>query len=587
MDGVTGAARQPETTAASVAAPSVSFRTAHESIARPTGPAASWRVNLPRGRLDLRDLLADIAFVPLRHGDGRRGTLYEDTPAARNLLQRLSGRHGEADGRLFLAPRNRVRALWAEALGPALTDFARNHLARTQPMMSARETLHRRQAAGFALTLALLAAWAAFQPHSLVVMLNGAFAFFYLSVGFARLVAVMTPLPRSVERHERRAYAPPSALPPYSVLVPIYDEAAMVPQLIAALTALDYPRDKLDILILTEDDDTATRRALAAHHLPDHIAVIAVPASHPRTKPKALNVALPLARGRFVTIYDAEDRPDPDQLRKAVAAFERAGATSRRPLGCVQAALHITNRSDSFFTRHFALEYMALFDAFLPALSQLNLPIPLGGTSNHFCRRALMKAGGWDPYNVTEDADLGIRLARLGYATQVIASTTYEEAPRTFAPWVRQRARWFKGWWQTWLVHMRRPLLLMHEVGLAGFIALQTILLGVLVSVLIHPFFLVATVFALAGVWGPLFDPALSQGGQVLLTVNLVNFVFGYAAAAALSLVGAERRGVGGMVSVMATIPLYWVCLSFAGFLALWDLIRRPHHWNKTPHGTD
>lgn len=561
-----------------------------EQAASPKRPGSdyannAWRVHIPRGRFNIHGLLADITFMPMRHRDGRRGVCYEDTAVSRRIVGRLSQRHVIAGARLLLLPRNRLRTLWAEALGPALTDFARNHLVRSQPLMSARETLHRRQVIGFSMTLAVLGIWAAVMPQSLLVMANAAFAFFYMAVGFARIVAVMTPLPRSVEAHEKRTYKAPSELPVYSVLVPIYDEAAMVPQLIGALTALDYPPNKLDILVLVEADDRPTREALARQRLPDHIAVIQVPASHPRTKPKALNVALPLTRGRFVTIYDAEDRPEPDQLRKAVAAFNQADKKNGRELGCVQAALHITNRSDSFLTRHFALEYMALFDAFLPALSQLGLPIPLGGTSNHFRRDALMKAGGWDPYNVTEDADLGIRLARLGYATHVIASTTYEEAPRTFKPWIKQRARWFKGWWQTWLVHMRQPLKLMHEVGLAGFIALQTILLGVLVSVLIHPFFLAATVIALTGVWGPLFDPALGQGGQVLLTVNLVNFVFGYAAAAALSLVGAERRGVGGVLPVMATIPIYWICLSLAGFLALWELIRRPHHWNKTPHG--
>lgn len=540
---------------------------------------------LPKGTHDLRGVLSTLRFVPLRHDDGRRGALYEDTARSRALLERLRATNPVAAKHMALADQGTVQRLWAQTLADPLTDFARNHLLMSQPHMSAQVTLDRSQARFMIVLLIGALIWAALDWQSLLVLLNIVFAFLYLTTGMARIAAVLTPLPRSVQQRRAPPRLPNEDLPAYSILVPLYDEAAMVAHLLNAMLSLDYPTEKLDILFLTEADDAATLAAFKTHRLPGHMAVIAVPPSKPRTKPKALNFALPLTRGQFVTIFDAEDRPEPDQLRKAVVAFRDGPKHRTEKLGCVQAALAITNASDSFFTRHFALEYMALFDAFLPALSQLNLPIPLGGTSNHFRRDALIKAGGWDPYNVTEDADLGIRLARMGYTTQMIASTTYEEAPASYRLWVRQRARWFKGWWQTWLVHMRHPLALLHDLGLAGFVTIQVILLGVLISVLIHPFFLAAALIAASGVAGPGFETALMGSGQILLSLNVANFILGYAAAVALSGVGAERRGVGGIIPALATIPLYWVCLSAAGFLALWELVRRPHHWAKTPHG--
>jgi cellulose synthase/poly-beta-1,6-N-acetylglucosamine synthase-like glycosyltransferase len=532
----------------------------------------------------LRALANQARYMPLRRADGARGAVYEDTPGARATITRLIESHPKAAELLFLAPRGHVQALWADHLAPDLTRFSQTRLAATQPEMSARETLARRQALAFVGIALSLALWALLAAPSLLVVLNVLFGCLYFTVGAARILASLSPVPRRV-RHKPLAHRTKHAdLPIYSVLVPMYDEAAMVPQLISSLRALDYPSDKIEIFLLTESDDAATLQALSRQVLPGHMAVIRVPPSNPRTKPKALNYALPLTRGAFITIYDAEDRPEPDQLRKAVAAFSKDSDKNGPRLGCVQAALNVTNGRKTFLSRHFALEYMALFDVFLPALSRLDLPIPLGGTSNHFRRSALIKAGGWDPYNVTEDADLGIRLARLGYTTQMINSTTYEEAPTRFGPWIKQRARWFKGWWQTWLVHMRHPLRLMHELGVPGFLTFQTIMLGVLISVLIHPFFLLMTLWAMSGAGGPLYAAA-SGTGQVLVTFNLGNFAIGYLATAMLSGAGADRRGVKRILPVLLTIPLYWVCLSAAGFLALWELIRRPHHWNKTPHG--
>jgi cellulose synthase/poly-beta-1,6-N-acetylglucosamine synthase-like glycosyltransferase len=208
-----------------------------------------------------------------------------------------------------------------------------------------------------------------------------------------------------------------------------------------------------------------------------------VPDLNPRTKPKVLNYVLPLARGEYLVIYDAEDRPERGQLRRAFNAF-RSGPPK---LATVQARLNIYNADDNWLT----LEYTALFDGLLPALDRLKLPIPLGGTSNHFHVPALKWLMAWDPFNVTEDADLGTRLALNGYRCQVISSTTYEEAPRRFMSWVRQRTRWLKGFVQTWLVHMRSPRALWRELGPRGFLAFQVMVGGTVLSALVHPWFYV------------------------------------------------------------------------------------------------
>lgn len=234
---------------------------------------------------------------------------------------------------------------------------------------------------------------------------------------------------------------PDDELPVYSVIAPLRSEARMVDQLLSAIEALDYPADKLDVIIAVEADCHDTRAAITArkHRIP--ITVVPVPPSEPRTKPKALSIALPLARGAYTVIYDAEDRPDPNQLRCAVQAFRTAG----NDLACVQARLCMDTRT-SWHARYFTAEYAAHFDFFLPRLAASGLPFPLGGSSNHFRTKTLREVGGWDPYNVTEDADLGMRLARFGYRCAVIDSTTYEEAPENIRRWLGQRSRWFKGW---------------------------------------------------------------------------------------------------------------------------------------------
>jgi cellulose synthase/poly-beta-1,6-N-acetylglucosamine synthase-like glycosyltransferase len=333
------------------------------------------------------------------------------------------------------------------------------------------------------------------------------------------------------------------------------------------------------VIVAVEADDRETRAAIAARDNRIPVVVIPVPTHGPRTKPKALNVALPFARGTFTVIYDAEDRPEPDQLRSALQAFRAGG----EDLACVQARLCIDNTADSWLARLFTAEYAGQFDVFLPGLASLRLPLPLGGSSNHFYTAILREAGGWDPYNVTEDADLGMRLARFGYRSGVIDSTTYEEAPARFGPWLRQRTRWFKGWMQTWLVHMRQPGRLLRDLGLPGFLTFQLIVGGNALAALVHPLFTAGLFYSVLG--GAPMWRAGNAALAVLAGLYASTVVIGYLSSAFLGWLGLLRRGLLDSAWVLVLTPLHWLLLSLAAWRALYQLVFAPYVWEKTEHG--
>jgi cellulose synthase/poly-beta-1,6-N-acetylglucosamine synthase-like glycosyltransferase len=361
-------------------------------------------------------------------------------------------------------------------------------------------------------------------------------------------------------------------LPIYTLICALYHEAAVATDLVAAIRAIDYPPEKLDVKLILEPGDDETRRVLARLDLGPPFEIITAPPVGPRTKPKALNVGLAFARGEFTAVYDAEDVPVPDQLRRALDVFLAADDK----LACVQAALTIDNTTDNWLTRMFTADYAGQFDVFLHGLAAMRLPLPLGGSSNHFRTAALRHVGGWDPYNVTEDADLGMRLCRLGYRADVVASATYEEAPARLVPWLKQRTRWYKGWMQTWLVHMRRPRALVRDLGVAGTLAFQLLFAGNVLSALVHPIFMAwlcyafATTDAIRGGLAPLFTAALLSG---------------YASTILPNAVGLKRRGLLGHAWVLIWAPIYWLLLSVAAWRALLQLLYAPQRWEKTEHG--
>ncbi|WGM31207.1 glycosyltransferase family 2 protein [Brevundimonas sp. NIBR11] len=371
---------------------------------------------------------------------------------------------------------------------------------------------------------------------------------------------------------------PPPApdLPRYTILVALLDEAEVLPQLVDRLAATDYPRDRLQGLLLLEAHDHATQAAASACILPPWLRVMIVPPGGPRTKPAALNAGLAAATGDFLTVYDAEDDPDPGQLREAAARF---AADPFGSLATLQAPLRIRPASQSespFLDRQFAVEYAALFEVTLPAMARLGLPFPLGGTSNHFSVAVLREIGGWDAHNVTEDADLGFRLWRCGYRLGTLRLPTYETPPGEITDWLPQRTRWLKGFMQTWGVHTRT----LAGLGWRGVLALIMTLGMSLAAASAHAgslAWVIATVsLSIAAGLPP-------EAPRFALSVLVV----GLAAAWLNGLVGARRAGAPYTATDMITAPAYWSLLTLAFFHAAWRVAADPFTWDKTPHRRD
>lgn len=356
-------------------------------------------------------------------------------------------------------------------------------------------------------------------------------------------------------------------LPTYSVLVPVYREAAVMEQLAKALRQIAWPAAKLDIQILIEADDIETLNAVNQADFPAGTRKMIVPPGGPRTKPNALNYGLERAFGTFICIYDAEDRPHPEQLRKAYAAFMDGGPQ----LVCLQAPLVGDNGFSGFLSAHWGLEYAVQFGLLVPAKSRLGLPISIGGTSNHFRTHALKAAGGWDAWNVTEDADVGLRLARFGQRTGTLRLPTLEDAPDRLSDWVAQRSRWIKGFVMTWSVLMRDPMKLRRELGNRGFWAVQITLGGAVLSPLVHGPAALLVLLSLT-------NSALSPGvwGWGLLGAGIGVGVLGE--------VLAPGKWSFSRLAAMLTRPVYWPLHSVSAALALWELVVRPYFWAKTPH---
>lgn len=456
----------------------------------------------------------------------------------------------------------RAAAITVDAVAAAT---ASELLHRTAPSRSAKRVLFWTQALALLVCLWALSLAVRHAPAlTWRVALVFAYALFMTATCW-RLVAAASLRPLL-----SRLAEPESDWPTYTLLCPIYREADVVFDLMAAIDRLDYPKAALDVKILVEGDDLDTLAAALAASGASHIEVIIVPtAAAPRTKPKALNVGLARARGEFLAVYDAEDRPHPLQLRAALAAFEDGG----EQLACVQAPLVVDNAGASWISQQFAAEYAVQFRETLPTLARLGLPLPLGGSSNHFRTDTLRAAGGWDSYNVTEDIDLAYRLARDGWRSNVIAPPTWEEAPITFEAWRAQRTRWIKGHIHTWLVLMRDPFRSAREMGAPAFWSMQLVLGGGLAASFLHGPLAILVVFALLSPGDTLGAPgfALALGGYCV-------GVFATLTASALS-------GDLSHLRAAPTMPFYWALSTLAALGAVFDLVLRPHHWAKTAHG--
>lgn len=482
---------------------------------------------------------------------------------------------------------------------------ASDKLSAEEPSASARVALTTWQKVLPVLLAAALAAGLLLDVRlTLIIVLFIANISFASSILFKTLASINAPIQRARERLGARLLQrwrkdlgvavdsggriPDDELPVYTILIPAFHEANIIAKLLDNIGALDYPRSKLEVLLLLEEDDAETIAAAKAAAPPMNVRILVVPRGVPQTKPRACNYGLALSSGEFCVIYDAEDRPEPDQLRLAIAAFREDERIRRdvdptaRPLVCVQAALNYFNAEHNVLTRMFAVEYSHWFDSMLPGMEGTGIPLPLGGTSNHFRSAQLRELGGWDPWNVTEDADLGLRASVRGFRVGIIDSTTWEEACSKVPAWIKQRTRWIKGYMITAAVNMRRPLRFVQRTGLGGAVGMIGLIAGTPLAFLSYPLVLGFTIFTYVGV--RFIGLQLPTG---LLGLGWATMLFGNAMMILVSGLVSWRR-YGARVAVFAVLnPAYWVLHSIAAWRAAYQMARTPHVWEKTPHGLD
>ncbi|WP_329791533.1 glycosyltransferase [Lentzea sp. DG1S-22] len=434
-------------------------------------------------------------------------------------------------------------------------DFTRNH-----PKFAARHGILPWQRFAGVLTLSVLVTSLVFAAHAVAIVLAVlGTALFVLKIALSLWGAARSTV------HGADPELPDDQLPFYTVLVPAYHEASVIGDTIRSICAMNYPPDRLEVLVLVETGDAATKQAVLDIEPPSFVRVVDAPPGVPQTKPRTCNLGLMVARGDLLVIFDAEDRPEPDQLRKVAARF----ANSDDGLACVQARLNFYNAHRNLLTRQFALDYALRFELLLHGLAALRLPIPLGGTSNHFRVDLLREVGGWDAWNVTEDADLGMRCSALGYRIEMTDSTTWEEAVERPWPWIRQRTRWMKGHYMTTLVHMREPRDAWQRFGTRGIVLLLGLVFGIPAS------------FMALSVVG-----ALSLLGVALPMPLTVTTLAVLALYAGVQHYAGKRRGLVKLGPAALLLPIYWFLLAVAAWRGLWQLIRSPFGWEKTEHGT-
>lgn len=428
------------------------------------------------------------------------------------------------------------------------------------------------------LILAFIINW-----HVTLVLFISALTFLYfadLLFNFFLIIRSFSKPPEIVISKERLNAVTDSELPIYTILCPLYREWQVVPQFVSSINNLDYPKDKLEVMLLLEEDDADTIKKIKEQELPSYIKIVVVPDSLPKTKPKALNYGLKLTHGEFLVIYDAEDVPEKEQLKKSVLAFRQLDDH----VICIQAKLNFYNPHQNVLTKVFTAEYSLWFDLVLTGLQSIKAPIPLGGTSNHFRTKYLHDLKGWDSFNVTEDCDLGMRLVKRGYKTAIIDSTTHEEANSNYLNWFRQRTRWIKGYMQTYFVHMRNPQEFMQKWREPHVITFQLVVGGKILSMLINPLMWVITIsyFVFRPQIGHFIEsfyltPIFYMG---IFSLTVGNFLYLY-----YYVIGCAKRDYDNIIKYMFLVPLYWIAMSAAAWVAIYEVIKNPHYWPKTVHG--
>ena len=460
-------------------------------------------------------------------------------------------------------------------------DFATN-LFRSTPYSAYHSIYMPTFVITFITGLCLIASVLIFYPYHIRLWILGiaSVAIFTVPVLIKWIIIVNCFFQKSVSKQSYQMLQN-DELPIYSVLVPLYKESKIFPKLKNYLEKLDYPIDKLDILLLLEADDVRTIKIVQKHlrrSNPMNIKQLIIPPSLPRTKPKAMNVALNYILGEYFVIFDAEDRPEADQLKKAASYF----ASLPSDVGALQAKLSYHNIHQTYFlTRMFGLEYEIWFNHFLQGLVALKLPIPLSGTSTHMRTADILKIGGWDSYNVTEDCDLGIRLNAAGYKICILDSTTHEEAVSKLPIWIKQRTRWLKGYLQTFITHLRNPIQAYKIFGLYRMLGIYAVIGGQVFSALLHPacwIFYCLSFFDFVPIT-PKVPLWFKYGLDFLM---LTGFMLPIIQASMTAMVTRKNYH---LILFAFLHHIYWFFAGYAGYRAIWQLLRCPFKWEKTPHG--
>ena len=511
--------------------------------------------------------------VPWRQIGGTRVIAFSCPDATDAATAACGG--GQARIAFALAPSEDIRRAITTAFNGRLRDDARDRCPEPMSCRSRAPGRRRWRAASVfaaASALAIAAPLLALQILMVWILIANA-----MTTGL-RLVAVFARFspPKSKPIADASRLSDYKKLPQVSILVPLLREENIAARLLEAIAAMDYPAALLDIKLVLEEDDVITRAALPAATLPPGVEIVTVPTDALRTKPRAMNYALNFCRGEIVGIYDAEDRPDPAQIRAVVEHLQNAPPD----VACVQGYLDFYNTGKNWLSRCFTLEYAIWFRVILKGVQRLGIPIPLGGTTVFFRRGVLEKIGAWDAHNVTEDADLGMRLARYGYRCEMVSSTTWEEATFRVRPWIRQRSRWLKGYAITWATHMRSPRALLRDLGWRGFIGFQVLFLGAITSYLSIPLFWLLWT-ATAG-----FDLAFwNTLPQPLMVGFFASMITGQAVMLSIAVIAARDSGRPGLVPWVLALTFYWPLGAIAAYRAVAEIFTKPFHWHKTEHG--
>lgn len=509
-----------------------------------------------------------LGLVPWRRAGGATVVATSRPEDFQRLRPRLERDLGPV--LMAIAPASGIEAAIHARRGARLALAAENRVAEAE---SARgwDRPEGRAALAFAGLMAVTLAW--LSPLGLARAFLG---IALLSLAFSVALKLAAGIAALRRPPQEPPPLPPVRLPQVSVIVALYRESDIAPRLIRRLSRLDYPRELLDVVLAVESDDRMTREALDATVLPPWMRVVTVPPGRVKTKPRALNLALDHCRGAIIGIYDAEDAPEPGQIRKVVDRFHARGPE----VACLQGVLDYYNPHTNWLSRCFTIEYATWFRLILPGIARLGLAVPLGGTTLFFRRSVLEELGGWDAHNVTEDADLGIRLARRGYRTELLDTVTGEEANCRAIPWIKQRSRWIKGYMMTWAVHMRQPVLLWRQLGPRRFAGFQVMFLGSILQSLLAPLMWSFWILPF-GLWHPL--AAAMTRGELMFMVTL--FLLSEAVNLTLGIIALRRSGHRIPALWVPTLQLYFPLAALAAYKGLWEMIARPYYWDKTSHG--